>query len=281
MGFLSDALLRLELFELDRPTSLEQCYSPGTTRICPTKLAAYNSYLFDEAVVLTNRHRDDDDHQYDLAGVSLSEPKQKKSRSRRKSIMEYYDDNGERQPLLPTDTTWYKCYVKVPVRTKEFEALFRSRFRLPYDSFLELVKDAKDGKWFPRWDNNLLKGTNKSSPLELLLLGSLRYLGRGWTFDDLEEVTAISRRVHNSFFHDFIGIGSTILYQKYVVAPTNKEEAARHLQAYLIGGFPGCMGSTDATHILVGKCYFGLRQNHLGAKFKSTARTYNLTVNHG
>jgi hypothetical protein len=56
MGFLSQALLRQELFEMDR--SLKQCYIQGTTRICSTKLAAYNSYLF-EAVILTKRHRDD------------------------------------------------------------------------------------------------------------------------------------------------------------------------------------------------------------------------------
>mmetsp|Transcript_22844 Transcript_22844/g.49849 ORF Transcript_22844/g.49849 Transcript_22844/m.49849 type:complete len:89 (+) Transcript_22844:2536-2802(+) len=29
----------------------------------------------------------------------------------------------------------------------------------------------------------------ESTPLELLMLGSLRYIGHGWTFDDLEEST--------------------------------------------------------------------------------------------
>jgi hypothetical protein len=41
-------------------------------------------------------------------------------------------------------------------------------------------------------------------PLELLLLGSLRYVGRGWTFDDIEEATKVSCDVHLDFlrFHD-------------------------------------------------------------------------------
>ncbi len=37
-------------------------------------------------------------------------------------------------------------------------------------------------------------------PVELLVLGSLRYLGRGWTFDDYEESTTIDKDVHCCFF---------------------------------------------------------------------------------
>jgi hypothetical protein len=108
----------------------------------PQDVAPYNSYFFDEAVILTKRHRDDE-NEYDLAGgVILHEPKLKKSRKRKKSVMEYLDNNGERQPLLPTDTPWYKCYVQGLIRSSHFEALFRRCFRLPYDSFLTLVQDA-------------------------------------------------------------------------------------------------------------------------------------------
>ena len=39
----------------------------------------------------------------------------------------------------------------------------------------------------------------KVSPVELLVLGSLRYLGCGWTFDDCEESTAIDKEVHRRF----------------------------------------------------------------------------------
>ena len=78
---------------------------------------------------------------------------------------------------------------------------------------------AREGNWFPCRMGSNFSGAN-TSPLKLLILGSLLYLGRGYTFDDLEECTAISEEVHRVFFHQFIKIGSTILYEKYVIKPT-------------------------------------------------------------
>jgi hypothetical protein len=34
-----------------------------------------------------------------------------------------------------------------------------------------------------------------SSPIVLIILGALQYLGHGWTFDDVEEAMAISEEV--------------------------------------------------------------------------------------
>ena len=90
---------------------------------------------------------------------------------------------------------------------------FRQRFRLPYESYLEFVEDAKEGNWFPRWMGTDTNG-KESSPLEILILGAFRYLGRGFTFDDCEEGTAILQEVHRVFFHNFIEVGSTVLYDK-------------------------------------------------------------------
>ncbi|KAI2513545.1 Plant transposon protein [Fragilaria crotonensis] len=51
---------------------------------------------------------------------------------------------------------------------------------------------------------------------------------------------------------------------------------------YAVAGFPGCIGSTDATHIPLDKVTAAFRQAHIGYKMGSdaTTRTYNLTVNH-
>ncbi len=49
---------------------------------------------------------------------------------------------------------------------------------------------------FPHWNK-----WNSTSPLELLLLGALSYIGHGWTFDDLEESTLISAEVHRNLLH--------------------------------------------------------------------------------
>jgi len=90
---------------------------------------------------------------------------------------------------------------------------FRERFRLPYTNFLQLVASVSESKLFDRLCGH--KTNNKqASPIELLVLGSLRYLGRGWTFVDVEENTAISKEVHRTFFHRFVEFGSTMLYDK-------------------------------------------------------------------
>jgi hypothetical protein len=62
-----------------------------------------------------------------------------------------------------------------------------------------------------------------------MILGSLRYLGRGWTFDDVEENTGVSAETHQQFFHEFIKIGSTFLYDQYEVPPSTVEEAKDHM----------------------------------------------------
>ena len=89
-------------------------------------------------------------------------------------------------------------------------AKFWTRFRVPYANYLELLQWIRDDTRFARWCGEKINN-NMSSPIQLLVLGSLRYLGRGWTFDDIEEQTAISKEVHCTFFHAFIDFGSTSL----------------------------------------------------------------------
>ena len=78
--------------------------------------------------------------------------------------------------------------------------------------------------------------------MELLLLGSLRYLGRGWTFDDCEELTAIDQDVHRTFFCVFLQFGSTVLYRKWVLTPVNLPEALSNMKEYSKAGLPGVLG---------------------------------------
>jgi hypothetical protein len=67
-----------------------------------------------------------------------------------------------------------------------------------------------------------------SSPLELLILGALRYLGRGCTFDDCAENTTIGEETHRVFFHSFTEIGSTVFFRKYILTPATAEELLQH-----------------------------------------------------
>jgi hypothetical protein len=109
-----------------------------------------------------------------------------------------------------------------------------------------------DNDMFIRWrerNGNSSKKKTRVSPKELLLLGSLRYLGRGWAFDNLEESAFIARDVHRVFFHKFVEFGAMYLYPEFVVAPSTLQELRECESEYRRAGFPGCIGSTDATHI--------------------------------
>jgi hypothetical protein len=112
-----------------------------------------------------------------------------------------------------------------------------------------------------------------------MVLGALRYLGRGWTFDDLHEATGIDAETHRQFFHKFIEFGSTLLYNKHAHVIISSSEEARSPE-YEQAGLPGCAGSMDASHVILEKVPHDLKQLHLGFKHLQTARTYNIVVNH-
>jgi hypothetical protein len=122
---------------------------------------------------------------------------------------------------------------------------------------------------FDRWCGQKYK--NKTVlPVELLVLGSLCYLGRGWTFDDCEESTAIDKDVHRCFFNVFIQFGSTVLYKKWVITPVNLPEAESNMYKYAHARFPGCVGSSNCTHIVTNHCQYNLKNNHIGSKSSQT-----------
>ena len=126
----------------------------------------------------------------------------------RSNINLYRDENGIISAIGPKSSSWYLTYVLSPaIDNPKFEKKFRRRFRCCYSSFLELLNIVKFDDSFIRWNRNDAAGRSPS-PIELLLLGALRYLGRGWTFDDLEESTSISEETHRVFFHSFIKWGS-------------------------------------------------------------------------
>ena len=213
--------------------------------------------------------------------------KQKKSRpskyaSRR---LKFIDPNTmERKPFTFEYSMWYHNYVLFPQpECRHWDNLFRKRFQMPYNAFLDLVAECKESSYLKQWDgSNSVHPYNGSKriPIELLVLTSLRYLGRGWTMDDLQENTAISQETIRTFIIKFIEFGSNDLFNKYVKSPDNIAELSNNAREYTSAGFPGCIGSCDASHIVIERCEYRLRQLHLGYKLSHTARTYNMTVNH-
>jgi hypothetical protein len=74
------------------------------------------------------------------------------------------------------------------------------------------------------WAQGNGKKQTKAKPVEPLVLGLLRYLGRGWTFDDLEENAGIGEETFRRFFHKFIAFGSTALHNEFVIAPCESNQ---------------------------------------------------------
>ena len=128
-------------------------------------------------------------------------------------------------------TYWYVTYINQPdIENPSFQKQFRLRFWLPYAQFLGLSELMEESGCFLHWkDGNHDAYGKDSTPLHLLLLCSLRYLGHGFMFDDLSKNTAISEEaIHVFFFHSFIDFGSTVLFDKYVQVPSTALEATNH-----------------------------------------------------
>ena len=190
--------------------------------------------------------------------VASPPPMAKKKRAPRGVLARKDTEDGPLEIFLPEDSLWYKAYVSNFLMLEPESSMakkFRERFCLPYPNFLQLVVSVSKSELFDRWCGH--KSNNKQAlPVELLVLGSLQYLGRGWTFDDVKENTAISKEVHRTFFHRFIEFGSTVLYDKYVLTPVFVNKAKTHLREFKEAGFPGCVGSSDATHITMDRCEY-------------------------
>ena len=194
----------------------------------------------------------------------------------------FRDANGILQVLSPKTTFWYKAYIETPnIDNPKFHKKFRLRFRMPHSSFVQLLEEIKHHELFFLWDPaRMLRSRHQISPISLLLLGSLRYMGRGWTMDDLEEATGINQETHRKFFHQFVKYEASILYKRYVSYPINSKEAETHMEEFTIAGMNGAFGSMDAAHVIIERCLYRLKHNHLGGKSHLTCCPFNITTNH-
>lgn len=154
--------------------------------------------------------------------------------------------------------------------------VFRLRFRVPWDLYKRLVDEIRELEWF---SENPDAAGRPSSSLELKILGVLRVLGRAFTFDDLEEVTLISKEVHRNFFHQFIRKFATHYYPLKVKPPSTEADIRSAMSEYTKAGFPGAIGSTDCVHVWWDRCSASEKVLSTG-KEKYPTRVYEMTVNH-
>ena len=191
-------------------------------------------------------------------------------------------EDGPLCVITPQESGWYRAYAckyLLDDANLVMAKKFRNWFCLPYTSYKDLLTQIKLDDRFEHWCG-FKTNAKTNSPVELLLLSLLGYLGRDRTFDDIEEQTAIWISVHRKFFHAFIDFGCTTLYSMHVSTPVDLAEAQSNMAEYTKVEFPGCVGSTDCTHITTETCKYYQKNNQLGGKSSHTTHTFNLMCNH-
>ncbi len=116
-------------------------------------------------------------------------------------------------------------------------------------------------------------------PLQLLVLCSLRILGRGSSPHDDADHTSISSNTIRLFFHRFCAAIVKHESAEWLSAPTTEPEIRRAVALYAQEGFVGCLGSTDGVHVSYDRCPAALRSCMVGKEGIPTV-AYEVTVRH-
>ena len=152
--------------------------------------------------------------------------------------------------------------------------LFRNRFTVPYQLYQQLLQLAEE--WFPQKKYDT--AGREWTPIFLKLLGTLRILGKGCSWDLLYELSGISGEVHRKWTLQFIHKFSEEMYPIHVHGPRDTDELIKVTSLYAAVGFPGCVGSTDCVHIRWEMCpslWFSAYKN---GKNSYASITYEMTV---
>ena len=156
------------------------------------RITALVASSYEEEQKSTNEYNDD------LKSITDELPKKK--RRKKKGVMARKNEDGELAVITPQQSSWYQMYVNNVVIEEEmhYQNKFRTRFRLPYPNYLELVEDCKKAEHFERWQ--AVDATGKAaSPIELLVLALVSF----FQFDDwssLLHTLGHKLRIHNTAF---------------------------------------------------------------------------------
>ena len=154
--------------------------------------------------------------------------------------------------------------------------LFRNRFTVPYQLFKQLLAHAEE--WFPQKKYDVCG--KKTTPIFLKLLGTLRMLGKGCSWDLLYELSGISGEVHRKWTYQFLDKFSKKMYPLHVHGPRNTDELNAVTSLYSAVGFPGCVGSTDCVHIRWEMCPALHFNTYKNGKNSYASIAYEMTVDH-
>ena len=81
----------------------------------------------------------DEQQSNNVVSTSTEDASILKKRRGPKKVAMWTDEDGSKRPCLPRQTFWYSQYVLHPdLGDPHFHKIFRLRFRLPYEQFVEL-----------------------------------------------------------------------------------------------------------------------------------------------
>ena len=188
----------------------------------------------------------------------------KRSRANRKWWNKWVSDSDDEKPKGVEEFSEGDIELKFPLKRKKYDReyyrescwwkflhrdnlddlssrdgkSFCNRFTIPYRLFKEFLVKAKE--WFSQ---NVLDAFGKEiSPIELKLLGTLRILGKGCSWDLLYELSGVSAEVHRRWTYKFLEGFAREMYHIYVHGPRNNHEMEKVSGVYAASGFPGCIG---------------------------------------
>ena len=133
---------------------------------------------------------------------------------------------------------------------------FRRRFRVPYSIFLEICDDLKRTNKVA--DHGKDATGAETVCTDLLVLGSLRVMGSGCTFDVVEELTNVHEETHRVFFHEQFCKWGDRVSSTHISMPTDLIRLRHIMGLYERLGLPGCAGSVDCVHLVWDRCPAGL-----------------------
>ena len=110
------------------------------------------------------------------------------------------------------------------------------------------------------------------------VLTALQILGRGNCFDDILQLSLMSKSMAAATFHKFCKHFAEEVFDEHIYLPTGtyQDEVMR---MYHLLGFTGAIGSTDVTHIGWAMCPFTLGRSYTGKEGFPTI-AYQVTVDH-
>ena len=138
---------------------------------------------------------------------------------------------------------------------------FRRRFRVPYNMFLEIVKDMKN---VHNYEDRAGVLPHYCIDWRLLVLGSLRAVASGCAFDLIEEATNVADETHRVFFHERFCEWGRAVKDSHINLPNDLQSLRQVTSVYERLGLPGCTGSVDCVHLLWDMCPAGLHSSCKG-----------------